>query len=253
MALTDVIDLAAPTEQVSVSELPLLDIPEGGVFRFTVASNMLREGSTVKTLADGSQGLVKFITVTGEVSDLNTKQSLGKTSIKFFLNTRGNWLASNMAAVCTLYDKTSKHSRLIPVQDSFADGTVFYKIQDLNGKSFCVGLARGDDWTDRNGNKITQYECVGVLSDTGVSAAHYINGIEDKETIANDYSKLKHAVAKAIERKKERDSRLATQAMVAGGGVSAMTYDAGAVQAQFTQTQAKQPTPVDNGMDDLPF
>lgn len=242
--LNEEIILDEPTEIVSVKDMDTVDVKPSGEFIFTIANNTLSEGKTPKKLKDGTMGLVKYISVTGEAKDLRTKASVGKLNLKFFLNTKGSFMASDLAAVTGCYDPVLKKSKFVPEERHFKDGSTIYTVPDLIGKSFVVGVVRAEDYEKPDGTVIPQYDCVAILAEIGVNARHFVTGRVDPETRKADYQAFRGRIERAIEAKREREEQLSTQAYGAGAGVQPLqnpyifTQDAQVVTQTATQSTA---------------
>ena len=246
MAMDEAIYLDEPTEQVNVKDLPFMDVPDCAIVRFTIANNTLGEGKTVKELAGGKHGFVKFLSVNGEAFDTKTGESKGRLNLKLFLNTKVHFMASNFAACVGAYDPVTKRSQLIPEAKQTNAGETFYTVPAINGKSLIVGVVRGEDYMKSDGTTIPQYDLAGVLSEQMTSARHYINGICNPEVVKNDKNALFSAVNKQLEYQKQRKQQIASQAYAANGAGAAV-YGAG-VQAVTTGGTSTVP----NG-DEIPF
>lgn len=226
MAMTDAIYFDEPTEQVSVKDLPYMDVPEYAIVRLTIANNTLGEGKTVKELAGGVQGYVKFLSVNGEAFNTKTGESMGRLNLKLFLNTKVHFMASNFAACVGAYDPVSKRSMFIPEAKQTNAGETFYTVPSINGKSLIVGVVRGTDYVKADGTTLPQYDLAGVLSEQMTSPRHYINGICNPDVVKADKEALFKAVQKQVEYQKTRSQQIASQAYAAtGAGVS--SYGAG--------------------------
>lgn len=218
--LNEAIILDEPTEMLSTRDLPYVDVQKSGEFFFTIASNTLAEGRKDVELRDGSRGHVKYVTLNGMCKDLRTQQVVGRMNLKVFLNTSNNYLASQLAALCSCFNKETGHSNLQPVRDQFNDGTEFWKIPQFNGRTVVVGVVRDQDYVRPSGEHIPQYSLAALLSEGFVNAAHFIKQKTDKQTMEHDWATFRRTLERAVQFKEERENQIATQAMAGGAGVS---------------------------------
>lgn len=207
----------------------------GGFYLFKSAFTELREGKNEKELADGSWGHVVYINVTGECCDVKTHASVGKASFTLFLNTRAHFLASQIAALCGIYNKETDSSEYVPSCRTDKNGKEHWTIPALEGKEFIVGLAKSGTYTNQNNETYDQYALTGVLSTGFVSATHHLEGRTDADTKMKDWERFKTALNKQIEYYKDKESQQTAAAVASGAG--AATYGNAFANAP-TQTNA---------------